>query len=128
MKSIGQKVAAIVSAMMLFLSLSPPETVRAAYTNEALANASAVDVIANYDQVMARELLPLLNEFRANPETGWVLDAQGRKQYVKGLEALTYDYGLEQIAMQRVVEPGEFELQVGASSEDIRLKTIINYQ
>ena len=31
-------------------------------------------------------------------------------------------------AMERVVEPGEFELQVGASSEDIRLKTIINYQ
>ena len=31
-------------------------------------------------------------------------------------------------AMQRVVEPGEFELQVGASSEDIRLKTKVNYQ
>ena len=31
-------------------------------------------------------------------------------------------------AMQRVVEPGEFEIQVGASSEDIRLDTIINYQ
>ena len=31
-------------------------------------------------------------------------------------------------AMQRVVEPGEFEIQVGASSEDIRIKTIVNYQ
>ena len=31
-------------------------------------------------------------------------------------------------AMQRVVEPGEFEIQVGASSEDIRLKQTILYE
>ena len=31
-------------------------------------------------------------------------------------------------AMQRVVEPGEFEIQVGASSEDIRLKQTIHYE
>jgi beta-glucosidase len=29
-------------------------------------------------------------------------------------------------AMKRVVEPGEFEIQIGASSEDIRLQEIIN--
>ena len=31
-------------------------------------------------------------------------------------------------AMERVVEPGDFEIQVGASSEDIRLQTTIHYQ
>ena len=31
-------------------------------------------------------------------------------------------------AMQRVVEPGEFEIQVGASSDDIRLKQTIYYE
>ena len=31
-------------------------------------------------------------------------------------------------AMQRVVEPGEFEIQVGASSDDIRLKQTILYE
>ena len=31
-------------------------------------------------------------------------------------------------AMKRAVEPGEFEIQVGASSEDIRLKQTINYE
>ena len=31
-------------------------------------------------------------------------------------------------AMQRVVEPGEFEIQVGASSNDIRLKQTIRYE
>ena len=31
-------------------------------------------------------------------------------------------------AMQRVVEPGEFEIQVGASSDDIRLKQTIFYE
>jgi beta-glucosidase len=31
-------------------------------------------------------------------------------------------------AMERVVEPGDFEIQVGASSEDIRLKTTLQYQ
>ena len=31
-------------------------------------------------------------------------------------------------AMERVVEPGEFEIQVGASSDDIRLKQIIHYE
>ncbi len=30
-------------------------------------------------------------------------------------------------AMERVVEPGDFEIQVGASSDDIRLKQIFNY-
>ena len=31
-------------------------------------------------------------------------------------------------AMQRVVEPGEFEIQIGASSDDIRLKQTILYE
>ena len=31
-------------------------------------------------------------------------------------------------AMQRMVEPGEFEIQVGASSDDIRLKQTIHYE
>ncbi len=31
-------------------------------------------------------------------------------------------------AMERVVEPGEFEIQVGASSEDIRLKTLLTLE
>ena len=31
-------------------------------------------------------------------------------------------------AMKRVVEPGEFEIQVGASSDDIRQTTTVNYR
>ncbi len=57
---------------------------------------------------------------------------------VKGIgpgETVTVSLPLERSAfelvnpsMQRVVEPGDFEIQVGASSEDIRLKTIVHYQ
>ena len=55
-----------------------------------------------------------------------------KRVHVKAGETVTVELPLKSSAfelvnpaMQRVIEPGDFEIQVGASSEDIRLKKTI---
>ena len=57
-----------------------------------------------YGQTQFRTMLSLINDFRTGGNA-WVWDASDtEKESVTGLEALTYDYGLERVAMQRAAE------------------------
>ena len=98
----------LLTVLFLFLT-SLPRTASAAavsafYTKEALQNATAVDIEVTYNQTEARAMFSLLNQFRTSSETAWITTKEGKKQSVRNLQALTYDYRLEEIAMQRAAE------------------------
>lgn len=57
-----------------------------------------------YDQTEARAMLPLINEFRKSDDAWCWNSSNTQKVQCTGLKDLTYDYGLEQIAMQRAAE------------------------
>ncbi|MCD7769648.1 MAG: CAP domain-containing protein, partial [Oscillospiraceae bacterium] len=86
----------------------------AAYQEEEEADAPAeeetsgcygtVTVSGTYDQTQARAMLELINQLRTGEEA-WVWDEEDSEQtYLTELEALSYDYALEQIAMTRAAE------------------------
>lgn len=55
-----------------------------------------------------------------------VMIAQGKTQRVN-LHVSQDDMAVTRMDLSRVVEPGEFELQLGAASSDIRLKTTVEW-
>lgn len=59
---------------------------------------------ASYNQDFARDMLELVNEFRTGDETWYWNSTDTQKIYVSSLKPLTWDYGLEKVAMQRAVE------------------------
>lgn len=60
---------------------------------------------ASYSQDGARAMLDLVNGFRQSEDAWYYTDnSMTEKTVVEGLGALTYDYGLEQIAMKRALE------------------------
>ena len=60
---------------------------------------------ASYSQGGARAMLDLVNGFRQSEDAWYYSDnSMTEKTVVEGLGALTYDYGLEQIAMKRALE------------------------
>ena len=63
----------------------------------------AVDIEVTYEQQSAREMLAYINEFRTGSDA-WVWNKYGAKVDINNLSALTYDYTLEQVAMQRAAE------------------------
>ena len=70
---------------------------------------SAADTVtvkfkAKYQQDAARAMLSMINDFRTGNEA-WAWDSTNtQKIWYTGLGKLTYDYGLEKIAMQRAKE------------------------
>lgn len=74
------------------------------FSGTALA-ADSVEVVGTYGQTEARTMLQMVNDFRTGSET-WYFKEEGseEKVYVTGLKALTYDYTLEKVAMQRAAE------------------------
>ncbi len=57
-----------------------------------------------YGQTEARSMLSSVNSFRTGSQA-WVWDvSDSEKVYYNNLSKLTYDYGLEQVAMQRAAE------------------------
>ncbi|MCD7748485.1 MAG: hypothetical protein LUH42_00355, partial [Oscillospiraceae bacterium] len=72
--------------------------------NGEVACYDAVTVAGAYNQTEARAMLELINQFRTG-EDAWVWDEEDEEQiYPEELEALSYDYALEQIAMTRAAE------------------------
>lgn len=63
-----------------------------------------IDVEVEFMQTEARKMLGLINDFRTGNEAWYWNSSNTSKIYENNLKALTYDYELEQIAMQRVVE------------------------
>ncbi len=105
-KSFWNTVKKMFCLMVISVLLLPalPRTAYAAYSAEALANATAVDIEVTYNQTEARAMFSLLNKFRTTASEAWFYTQSGEKQYVKNLNALTYDYRLEEIAMLRAAE------------------------
>ena len=62
-----------------------------------------MDIEVTYEQQSAREMLAYINEFRTGSDA-WVWNKYGAKVDINNLSALTYDYTLEQVAMQRAAE------------------------
>lgn len=62
-----------------------------------------VSVNVKYCQTEARSMLTAINEFRASGASCWNSDDSAQVKYT-GLSALTYDYDLEKVAMQRAAE------------------------
>ncbi len=59
--------------------------------------------VFEYGQSQAREMLPLINELRSG-KNAWAYDQSGSRIEYGDLPKLSYDYALEQIAMQRAAE------------------------
>ena len=69
----------------------------------AAADTVTLNISGKYYQTTARSALSLVNSFRTSNTWYWNSD-NTTKTNVSGLNSLTYDYGLEQIAMQRAAE------------------------
>ncbi len=72
-----------------------------------IGNASAVTVSysVTYHQSEARSMLDMVNEFRTGEDAWvWNADSSAKTEAAGTLGELTYDYELEQIAMQRAAE------------------------
>jgi uncharacterized protein YkwD len=70
------------------------------------ASSSLTDVAVSgivYNQSEARKMLSAINEFRTTGDA-WYYNADGTRRENIKVGALTYDYGLEEIAMQRAAE------------------------
>ncbi len=80
-----------VSAMLLFSSIMA-----------SAAGGTTVKVTGKFGQTNARTMLDMINEFRTGDDA-WYPDANGQ-EVRNTLQPMTYDYGLEQAAMQRAIE------------------------
>ena len=90
------KIISIVLSICLIVSLYMPI--------KALAEGS-VDITypITYGQTEARSMLSEINTFRTSNTWYWNED-NNTKTTVSGLTGLTYDYGLEKVAMKRAAE------------------------
>lgn len=67
------------------------------------AQTLTVPVSVKYGQSDARSMLKMINDFRTGSDA-WYWNSDNTQKVYQNLSALTYDYGLEQIAMQRAAE------------------------
>lgn len=68
------------------------------------ADKDAVTIKGTYGQTEARSMLDMVNSLRQGSDA-WYWEKDNKTKYTcKGLKALTYDYTLEKIAMQRAAE------------------------
>lgn len=98
-----KKIARIVSLMIVivcFFSSVP--------FADAASNIVDAQVGVEFDQTGARAMLPLLNDFRLHGDDGtgspWYWSSNNVTKIYPNAKALSYDYTLEAIAMQRCVE------------------------
>ena len=68
------------------------------------AAAATVSVTGTYKQSEARKVLDMINNFRQSSDAWYWNENNTEKVQLTGLGKLTYDYGLEKIAMQRAAE------------------------
>ncbi len=102
MKKIIRRISAVALAVVLCFGMCT-----FARTVSALADEDdgTVDVTfeVQYCQTDARAMLSLVNSFRTGDEANYV-DLDGNTVEVSGLGDMTYDYTLEEVAMQRAAE------------------------
>ena len=75
-----------------------------AFCTAAYAATTDLKIEVTYQQSTARQMLPMINEFRTGSDAwAWNSD-NSEKIYYTGLSELQYDYELEKAAMQRAAE------------------------
>lgn len=92
----GKVLLSLTSLILLFMILMVP------VRSEAAVLKVAIDV--EYHQDIAREMLGELNEFRSDPASWYWNQDNVTKTICGGMGTLTYDYGLEKVAMKRAAE------------------------
>ena len=75
-----------------------------AFCTGALADSVVARLQVQYDQQAARSMLAMINEFRQGSDAWYWNEDDTTKTELTDLAALTYDYELEQVAMQRAAE------------------------
>lgn len=97
-----KKILLVLLALILMLTVS---------TALADSDTVTVKVELSYQYSMARDMITAINNFRtgADGEDVWYWNSDNKtKTILTGLEPLTYDYGLEKVAMQRAAECAVF--------------------
>ena len=75
-----------------------------AFCTAAYAATTDLKIEVTYQQSTARQMLPMINEFRTGSDA-WAWNSnKNKKIYYTGLSELQYDYELEKAAMQRAAE------------------------
>ena len=87
------------------VSVSPTEAAESAEDEDTFLAESVqkFSFTFGYGQSQAREMLPLINDLRTG-KNAWAFDQSGARITYEDLPRLSYDYALEQIAMQRAAE------------------------
>lgn len=113
-----------------YSSLEMPET---AQTDD---NVTVSVKVKNTGEMHGEEVVQLyLNDIISSVTTSKIMLKAFERVYIKAGEEKTVtfklksdDFALWNSEMERVVEPGEFEIMIGASSNDIRLRQILNVE
>ncbi len=92
-------VTAVVVSLCSAFAVTAPLVLHPAETQ---ASTFQVTIKPEYRQTVARDMLKLLNKWRAG--STWYYDSSNKKVYLNNLKPLTYDYTLEKHAMQRAAE------------------------
>ena len=94
-----KKIICMITVLLMLLSLIPGQI----FAEGSDVKMSQMEFSATYHQTAARGMLALINDMRTDGNA-WVLDENEVQQNLGVLNTLTYDYNLEQIAMQRAKE------------------------
>ena len=101
-----KKILSVLLALVLMLAVSA-----ALADDDTVTDTVTVKVELSYQYSMARDMITAINNFRtgADGKDVWYWNSDDEtKTIVTGLEPLTYDYGLEKVAMQRAAECAVF--------------------
>jgi uncharacterized protein YkwD len=98
--NIFKRITAAAIALVLSLSMAKADTALAAEN----VSGTTVSVPVKYGQTEARTMLSMINSMRTTSSRAWAYTKAGTKEYYSNLKPLTYDYRLEEIAMQRAAE------------------------
>lgn len=109
MQKLVRRCLALFLAALFVVTCSIP--VFAANTN------TAVQLGVTYQQTDARGMLQLVNDFRASDQAWyWNEDDQTKTDLSGKLQPFTYDYKLEQVAMQRAAESSSITATPGPTT------------
>lgn len=87
---------------------------------EPSRNTTTVQVNVEYHQAEARKMLGMVNAFRTGDDAWYWNENNSVKFPAKGLQALSYDYKLEEIAMKRAAELAMSYSHTRPNGEDTR--------
>lgn len=110
MKRLKKRFLALAASLLLAFNAVPVQAEEGTFTGETAAGGAYDTTVytgyipnVQYHQDMARDMLAYVNDFRTNG-AAWEWNSDGTKTENITRPKLVYDYGLEEIAMQRAAE------------------------